>query len=340
MNWQDAHRIAMIAAQHATVRLDADRTGGRVADPFAAAAAAGVLVLFRPLRSLSGVYVREENIAGIVVNASHPLRLQRYTLAHELGHHLLGHASVADDAFSFGGDIVGSGRVVRSRDDEMVAEAFAAWYLMPRKQVLAAIGRIGPNITAPFELYQLSLRLGASYEATARHLPNLRLAERSQLRDWLGSRPRRELLQQRARVAVAPMSNQRHDVWLLGPRDDGQQILTRPGDRLVLALPEDTAADLSWALDAPWTEPVSNDVVDSHAVDACVGATSGHQRARLITVDVPAPDGETSRARHTLTAVRSLTRGRAGVGARWSVTVNVQAPQLGIDETWYRRQAA
>lgn len=339
MNWQHAHRIAMVAARHATVRLDADRTGGRVADPFAAAAAAGILVAFRPLRSLSGVYVREENIAGIVVNASHPLRLQRYTLAHELGHHLLGHASVADDAFSFGGDIIGVGRVVRNRDDEMVAEAFAAWYLMPRKQVLAAIARIGPEITTPFELYQLSLRLGASYEATARHLPNLRLAERSQLRDWLGNGPRRKLLQQRASVAVGQLSSRRHDVWLLGPRDDEQQILTRPGDRLVLALPEDTGG-LSWQLDAPWAKPPSNDVVDSDAVDACVTATSGHRRTRLITVDVPPPDGESSRARHTLTAVQAPIPARAGMEARWSVTVNVQAPQLGIDETWYRRPAA
>jgi Zn-dependent peptidase ImmA (M78 family) len=339
VNWQSAHRRAMLSAAHAVADYDRDRDGGRVADPFAAAATAGVLVLFRPLASLSGLYVREENIAGIMVNASHPLRLQRYTLAHELGHHLLGHASVADDSFSFGGDIVGDGRVVRSRDDEMVAEAFAAWFLMPRKQVLAAIARVGEAIVTPFEVYQLALRLGVSYEATARHLPNLRVADRAQLAGWLGRATRRQLRNQRERIAIAPMTKQRHDVWLLGPRDDGQQILARPGDRLVLALPAPAAAGHSWALAAPWTSQLSSDVADADACDPAVASASGSGRSTLITVDVPTVEGESSRARHMLTAVADPPADRSQQRS-WSLTVNVQRPQFGIDDTFARGQAA
>ena len=85
---------------------------------------AGVLVALWQLgeHGLAGLYQLREGVPVILVNSStHPLRA-RFTLAHEHGHHRLGHGAAVD-------------RVVdpRSRDRrEVEANQFAAELLLPR----------------------------------------------------------------------------------------------------------------------------------------------------------------------------------------------------------------
>jgi Zn-dependent peptidase ImmA (M78 family) len=93
---------------------------------------------------LAGMYQEREGVPVILVNSStHPVRA-RFTLAHEHGHHRLGHGAALD-------------RVIdpRSRERrEVQANQFAAELLMPRTGVeewLSASGR-GVNLEAVIRL--------------------------------------------------------------------------------------------------------------------------------------------------------------------------------------------
>ena len=76
----------------------------------------------RPVRRLPA---RKATPPGIVLNADRSRSsLQRYTCAHELGHHVLGHASHLDEAEH-------PSPVIGQRATELAAQAFAGAFLMP-----------------------------------------------------------------------------------------------------------------------------------------------------------------------------------------------------------------
>lgn len=91
---------------------------------------AGVHVLVLELPAgVAGAYVVRPGRSLLFVNGEQALSRQRFTLAHEFGHHRMGHASVVDAQTTIGG---------QTRDpNEVGANAFAAEFLMPR----AAIAR-------------------------------------------------------------------------------------------------------------------------------------------------------------------------------------------------------
>ena len=63
----------------------------------------------------------------IAVNSNRPLCRRRFSVAHELGHYVLGHNSLV---FSESG---GGGMIKRDPRQERAANAFAAEFLMPKK---------------------------------------------------------------------------------------------------------------------------------------------------------------------------------------------------------------
>ena len=103
---------------------------------------------------------------GIIVNSQHPLTLQRYTAAHEYGHHALGHDASADDESGFTGD--------RQNLQEVAAQAFAGEFLMPLQLVNYTLRTMGlPGQYLPLtarQMYQLALELGVSYGAAVTQL--------------------------------------------------------------------------------------------------------------------------------------------------------------------------
>lgn len=239
MNWAEAHRTAMLAAVHAHRDYEID-SSSRV-DVFEAIEKAGVLLAFEPFPRLAGMYFAPpEYSPAIVVNSQHPLARQRYTAAHELGHHYLAHGTSIDPEMEplyrwGGGDFP---------DVEKVAEAFAAWFLMPEQLVrkeLAELGIEGPQ--TPEDVYALSLRLGTSYRATARHLQNLRLANRVAVDEWVRISPR-EIKQ--ALSGNAPPADWRNDVWVIDESDESSSFNVRSGDRVILSLPEIPSSGITW----------------------------------------------------------------------------------------------
>jgi len=208
MDWPDAHRIAMVAASYAHSDYKVDTT--QRIDIFSVIESAGLVLGLEPFPRLSGAYFAEPGAQpGVVVNANHPPSRQRYTAAHELGHHVLKHGTSVDPEIDsllrWGGKNL--------PDIEKVAESFAAWFLMPRALVLKSLANLGiERPTTAAQVYTLSLRLGTSFEATARHLANLRLAHSVLVEQWLRVRPR-DIKVQLARGV--PLDDVYGDVWAL-----------------------------------------------------------------------------------------------------------------------------
>ena len=190
-------------------------------DVFDAIVASGVKLHFRPLDG-AGLYL-PASIAvrpGVLINSQHPLALQRYTGGHELGHHVFGHGEQIDQD----GEPRGSGASLPPH--EMLAEAFASWFLMPPEAVAAASRRAGFEApSTPAHAYAIALRLGTSFRATCNRVPEL-----ARWRDATVKDVKLEL------TDIAPTGGWRHDVWLLSDADTEVPVVARCGDTLLFDL--------------------------------------------------------------------------------------------------------
>ena len=199
-------------------------------DVFEAMAAAGLRLVFRPLKD-SALYVPAAlgGTAGAIINARHPLPLQRYSGGHEYGHHVFGHGEQADR------DTEPRGTGTPLSSEEKLAEAFAAWFLMPPETAELAMERIGPNRPQTAQdAYALALRLGTSFRATCTHLPSLKLASERTATEWRTT-VLKTLKQELS--ATAPPGGWQHDIWVLNERDAQTDLVVRAGDRLLVTLP-------------------------------------------------------------------------------------------------------
>lgn len=240
LSWRDAHRVANLAASQAHGRLRVDLTGTRV-DVLRAIQEAGIEVMWRPMPSLFGAYLNEAgNTRGILLNSGLPRGARRHTAAHELGHAWLEHSTSVDDGSTIDtvvdDEVAAVAPASRRRawpDQEKTAEAFAAWFLMPRRVVAAALGVL--DLTRPRsadDVYRLSLLLGTSYRSTLRHLPDLRLASRATCATWASTAP--GSIKMRLDNGAPRPDTRRPEVWVLGERFDGRVVDLEPGDRLVV----------------------------------------------------------------------------------------------------------
>lgn len=121
----------ILAAELAAEGLRQRLGVGGAADPFAALDQLGVAVLRRPLE-VDGVYRRIDGHGFAAINSLTAVTRQRFTAAHELGHHLLYDnsmpASLVDVDLS---DPASDG------PNEGAADAFAVAFLMPEAEMRA-----------------------------------------------------------------------------------------------------------------------------------------------------------------------------------------------------------
>ena len=87
---------------------------------------AHVVVLELP-EGVAGAYVARPQCPLLFVNGRQALSRQRFTVAHEFGHHRMGHGSVVDEQQAISGQL--------HDPQEVRANAFAAEFLMPRDAV-------------------------------------------------------------------------------------------------------------------------------------------------------------------------------------------------------------
>lgn len=245
-NYTGAVRAGTIAAArfHQQVHLkdQVESRGGSV-DVFGAIHAVGLPLLLRPLQGLLGAYLKEPT-PGVLVTTQRPMSIQRFTAAHELGHFVLRHNPSLDDE-----NILRRAPTAGKSDhdfQEIEADAFAVEFMIPRWLVAWHATRQNwtvDDFRQPNVVYQLSLRIGASYEATCWTLVRQRLIQESLARELLGTQPRDlkvELLH------TYKPSDYRGDVWLLTQRDAGTRIDGSRNDLFVIRLEEHSGGGYLW----------------------------------------------------------------------------------------------
>jgi Zn-dependent peptidase ImmA (M78 family) len=206
----------------------------------------GLFVMFRPLDGLLGAYVPTRALSGMLVTTKRDLHVQRFTAAHELGHHLLEHKSLSLDTVV---GFVGRGEASKYDPQEIEADAFAAEFLLPKWLIAAHLRRQKwgrQHLNQPDFVYQLSLRLGVSYSATCWALLSQNFLDRIAVKRLLDVEPK--IAKQRALPDIKPEDWHR-DVWVVSEKDRGAHILGSPDDLIVLALDEHVASGYSWDAD-------------------------------------------------------------------------------------------
>ena len=203
----------------------------------------GIWLMFQPLKNLYGFYLKEGNAAGIQINSKHPLKLQRYTAAHEYAHHILGHSTSLDDAAYI------ERAYSSSNLQELAADTFAAYFLMPPQLVntlLKRMGllRVGRPLTS-IEVYRLSLEMGASYAATVNHLAALDIVTSEDVERLRLIRPK----QIKAQLQSQPLENSWAEIWVLDQADSGKELRLRVYDDLKISLPENPTTGYIWTFD-------------------------------------------------------------------------------------------
>jgi Zn-dependent peptidase ImmA (M78 family)/predicted secreted protein len=205
-----------------------------------------IWLLFEPLPNLYGLYRKENDTAGIIINSQHPLSLQRFTAAHEYGHHVLGHEISLDGEEN----IEPSSSLLDLR--EVGAQTFAGYFLMPLGLVNHFLRRMGlplesPKVTA-FQAYRLSLDLGISYAVLVTHLATIRKISWPRARELRRLTPRE--IKREIGGGMGPQDSWA-DLWPIEPGDAGLILWPRVNDELRVRLPETPSSGYIWVLDDP-----------------------------------------------------------------------------------------
>jgi Zn-dependent peptidase ImmA (M78 family) len=201
-------------------------------------------VMFEPLDALYGAYTYEDNVHGILLNSKHPPNLQRFTAAHEYGHFIMEHGMHWD----------GEEQILSSRQSthpqEVEAQTFAAYFLMPLQLVNAALNRMGllskSEVMTAQEIYQLSLELGVSYVAVVNRLVTLKKLRSEIARELRSKAPR--AIKAEIGGGQSPQ-NSWADVWTFYKRDSKREVSVYVNDELHIYLPVAHAEDSIWQMD-------------------------------------------------------------------------------------------
>jgi Zn-dependent peptidase ImmA (M78 family) len=202
-----------------------------------------VPLLFRPLHGLLGAYVTYPR-SGILVTTERPRSVQRLTAAHELGHHYLNHTGSLDSPST----ILDRSTLLSGRGQliEIEADSFASEFLMPvwllRTHVMLHKWQ-ALDLANPIVVYQLSLRLGVSYQAACVALTQHRLIAHAVQSNLLEVQPK--LIKQRI-LGKTKLKDWHADVWLLDSGDWNGDIYAGSEDVFVFNLNERTASGYLW----------------------------------------------------------------------------------------------
>lgn len=231
--------------QRLHLRDQIEARGGNV-DVFGTVYGLDLPLLLRPLQGLLGAYLNDP-APGVLVTTQRPMSVQRFTASHELGHFSLKHEPSLDDESILrrmpltnppAGDL-----------QEVEADAFAVAFMMPRWLIgwhAVRQGWTADDFNRPSTVYQLALRIGASYEATCWTLARHRFITQPAARGLVQMQPR-EL--KAALLDAHRPRDYRGDVWLLTERDAGTRIDGSRNDLFVLRLEEHSGGGYLWDID-------------------------------------------------------------------------------------------
>lgn len=253
----------MARSPAAAVRLDAIAAAKRVhrelnlrervmegtglVDVFEVISDLDIPLVFKPLASALGLCLPAP-LRGIIVTTRRGLHIQRFTAAHELGHVVLEHKGSIDRDISERGPFEPrAGRDLQ----EIAADAFAAEFLLPRwlyrHHIQSQSWTVKGHLRNPEIVYQLSLRMGASYEAICWGLFGHQILPKHEV-DFLRSVPVARMKSQLG--GEFRPGNPWSNVWRLTEKDDGTRLVGNPDDLLRIELEEHASSGYQWQLEA------------------------------------------------------------------------------------------
>lgn len=240
--------VAAAKAVHRELSLRERVTEGPgLVDVFQVISDLDIPLVFKPLASALGLCLPAP-LRGIIVTTRRTLHIQRFTAAHELGHVVLEHRGSIDREISERGPFEPTG----GRDlQEIAADAFASELLLPRwlyrHHIQSQGWTVSGHLRNPDIVYQLSLRMSASYEATCWGLLGHQILPRHEV-DLLRSVP---VARMKSRLGGEfKPGNPWSDVWRLTAKDDGARLLGNPDDLLRIELEEHASSGYQWQLEA------------------------------------------------------------------------------------------
>lgn len=179
----------------------------------------GLELQFIDVPSLEGMCLREREVTRICVTAHRPWGRQRFTAAHELGHYVLQHGSQIDEMIESRYEEAGI------PDEEILADAFARFLLMPRPAVVRAFAATPFNAIS---VYRASCWLGVGYESLVRHLAASLKLINPRHEKCLSDVVRQDLCRQMVGDATF-----KADVWPLDSSWNGRTIHAQVGDAVL-----------------------------------------------------------------------------------------------------------
>jgi len=216
-------------------------TDGNI-DVFEAIVELEISLVFKPLKTALGLCLPKP-LRGIMITTRRGLHIQRFTAAHELGHVILDHeGSIDQEILERGSFSSGSGRDLK----EVEADAFAAEFLLPRwlyRHHIISQGWSVAHLRNPEIVYQLSLRMGASYGATCWGLLGHQILPRSDVDIILKTKV--AALKGKLGEEFRP-TNSWADVWNISEPDNGETLSGNPEDLLRIELEEEANGGFQW----------------------------------------------------------------------------------------------
>jgi predicted secreted protein len=216
--------------------------GGSV-DVFGTIVKEQIPLMFRPLDGLLGLYLPDP---GILVTTQRGLSVQRWTAAHELGHATMHHEASLDDESML--TRVASPTATH-QPVEIAADSFATHFLLPRWLFVAQAARhkwTQKDLLNPIVVYQLSLRVGASYQGTCMALERHKIVSRAELNSLMAVEVKS--IKQHL-LGGYELENWYPDVWLFTEADEGSSIEGDGRDAFVIKLKEHTGSGYLWNID-------------------------------------------------------------------------------------------
>ena len=131
--------------------------------PYDSAEKLGIEVHFIDIPSLEGMYMKGKPPI-IIISSLRPSGRTAYTCAHEIGHHVFNHGTRVDEYLE-------NLPVERNSPEEIIAQTFAGFFLMPKSAVERGLFLRGKTIESarPIDIYTLSCWFGVGYETLINH---------------------------------------------------------------------------------------------------------------------------------------------------------------------------
>jgi len=123
----------------------------------------GMELHFMSAASMEGMYTPRKPKSVIVLSSLRPHGRQRFTCAHELGHHIFGHGSKIDELKK---------NEKRFSPNEFIADCFAGFLIAPKVAVHRAFSDRGWEISkpSPEQIFTLSCYFGMGYTSLITHM--------------------------------------------------------------------------------------------------------------------------------------------------------------------------